>query len=104
MKNSKLHLIIGTVICVSTMILFLAFWNKLPDVVPLQITADGSAGNSFPKPSLVFGLPIIFAVFNLFRGVSLCREENPATSKFYIVPAFAVVAAIVSLIMGLNLQ
>lgn len=102
MKNGKKHLIIGTVICAATMLLFLAFNSKLPETVPIQFTTDGSVGNTLPKTLLVFGLPVIFAVLNLIRGVSLARKEKISAYNYYIIPGVTVVVSIVIIFMALN--
>jgi len=103
MKNEKKHLIIGTVICAATMLLFLAFSSKLPDIVPIQIATDGSVGNTLPKPVLVFGMPIVFAVVNLVRGSTLARKEKTSAYRFYIVPGIAVLISIGTIILALNM-
>jgi hypothetical protein len=102
MKNNKAHFIIGTAICVATLLLFLAFWERLPEAVAMQITIDGSAGNSVPKPVFVFGLPILFTAINLYKGLSLLQEEKTSIIKFYIVPGIAVVVSVLALLVGLN--
>ena len=102
MKSNRAHFVIGTAICAATLLLFLAFWERLPDVVAMQITTDGSAGNSAPKPVLVFGLPILFTAINIMKGLSLLQEEKPPVVRFYIVPAIAVAVSIFALLVGLN--
>jgi uncharacterized membrane protein len=94
MKDGKLHLIIGTLICAATMLLFLAFSGRLPENVPLQITVDGSAGNSLPKSLVIFGLPVIFVVVNLIRCIPLSRKQNSSVFGFYIIPGIAVLLSI----------
>ena len=102
MKNARVHLFVGTAICAATILVFLVFWDRLPDMVALQIRFDGSMGNSLPKPMLAFGLPIVTAIVNIVRGVSLSNEENPAVISFYTVPAFAVIATLAAVFFGLR--
>ena len=103
MQKRKIHLLIGTAICAATMLLFLSFWNKLPSNIPLQITVDGSAGNVVPKPLFVFGMPVIFAVINFFKGLSLINKENAATYHFYIIPGIALLLSALTLITALHI-
>lgn len=103
MKNRKKHIIIGTVICAATMFLFLAFSNKLPENVPVQITNNGSVGNTLPKPLLVFGMPVVYAVVNLIRVLQLARKEDASTYNYYIFPGIAVILSIVTLWTGLSM-
>jgi hypothetical protein len=103
MKKSKIHFIIGMAICAATLLLFLAFWERLPDVVAMQITIDGSAGNSVPKQVLVFGLPVLFTAINLYKGLSLLREDETSVIKFYIVPCIAIAVSTFALLVGLNI-
>ncbi|GHU57603.1 hypothetical protein AGMMS49975_23440 [Clostridia bacterium] len=103
MKNGKRHLIIGTAICAATMLLFLAFSSRLPENVPIQITIDGSAENTLPKPLFVFGMPVAFAVVNLIRGLSLSRKENATAYSFYIVPGIAILLSILTLVTALHM-
>jgi uncharacterized membrane protein len=103
MKNGKIHLIIGTAICAATMLLFLAFYNQLPESVPIQITIDGSVGNAIPKQLFVFGFPIIFVVVNLIKALQLARKENAPVCSFYIVPVIAVILSVLTLGFAMSL-
>ncbi|MDR1954040.1 MAG: DUF1648 domain-containing protein [Clostridiales Family XIII bacterium] len=103
MKTGKIHLIIGTALCAAIMLLFAAFWNRLPETVVIQIALDGSAGNTLPKPLFVFGMPLLFAVINIV-GLSFSKKENISVYRFYIVPAAAILVSIVILVMALNLN
>jgi hypothetical protein len=103
MKNGKMHLIIGTAVCAATMLMFLAFSSRLPDNVPIQITIDGFAGNTLPKPLFVFGMPVAFVAINLIRGLSLVKKENVATYSFYIIPGIAVLLSILTLVTALHM-
>jgi len=102
MKNGKTHLIIGTAICAATMLLFLAFNNKLPENVPIQITADGSAGNTLPKPLFIFGFPVVFVMVNLIKNLSRVREENTSAYTFYVIPGIALILSAATLWMALS--
>jgi hypothetical protein len=101
MKNGKIHLIIGTAICMATMLLFLAFSGRLPENVPLQITGNGSVGTSLPKSLVMFGLPVIFAAVNLIRSIPLTRKQDASVFGYYIIPGVAVLLSIAILWMAL---
>jgi hypothetical protein len=101
MKNAK-HIIIGTVVCAATLFIFLAFRGKLPENVPIQIRIDGSAGNTLPMPLFVFGAPIVFALANLVRGVSLAKEESALLYSFYVVPAISIVLSILMVVFAVS--
>jgi hypothetical protein len=102
MENEKKHLIIGIAICLATMLLFLAFWGRLPDPVPVQIALDGSIGNTLPKPVVVFGLPVIFAVLNALNWTK--TKKGASAVGFYIVPAIAIIISIAAVVLALRVQ
>lgn len=104
MKSNKIHIVLGTVICAATMLLFLAFNSKLPESIPIQITIDGSVGNTLPKPLFVFGLPVAFVAVNLIRSLSLAKKEDTSTYSFYIVPGIALLISAATLWLALSIQ
>jgi hypothetical protein len=101
MANGKKHLLISTIICAAPIFLFLAFYNTLPDVIPIQITFDGSVGNALPKPAFVFGFPAVFVVVNLAVAA---RKKVTAVYGYYIIPAIAVVLSVITLCMAFSLS
>lgn len=101
MKNRKIHAVIGSVICAATVLLFLAFWDRLPETIAIQMTTSGTAGNTLPKPLFVFGLPLIFLAINIFKSVPLLKKDDVAVYKFYIIPAVVVLISISILAMAL---
>lgn len=46
MKSTRKHVIISTVLCALTLAVFLAFYGKLPESVPVHFDSAGNA-NSF---------------------------------------------------------
>jgi len=103
MNGTKKHLVIGTAICAATILLFLVFNNQLPDLVPVQISIGGSVGNALPKPLVVFGMPVVFAVVNIVRGLLLVQRENTPAYQYYIIPGIAVLYSIVTILWALNM-
>jgi len=59
-SGQRLHLLLGTLICLATMGLLLAFRGSLPALVPLQFRLDGSTANYVPRDVFVFGVPLAF--------------------------------------------
>jgi uncharacterized membrane protein len=100
--NNKKHMLIGTIICASTMLLFLFFYKQLPTEVPLQITMDGSKGNALPKTLFVFGFPIIFVIVNLIKTISLVKNENISVYQFYLIPGIAIIISVLTLLLALK--
>ena len=63
MKNeSKKTLILTVIVCLLPMILGLAFYNKLPDKMPIHFTINDTPDNYASKNFALFGLPLIMAI------------------------------------------
>jgi len=88
--NNRVHLIVGSLICLATMALFLAFRNSLPESMPLQFRLDGSTANHIPRDLFVFGLPFVFAAANLYFSSRFLGSVRARPFWFYIVPAIVV--------------
>ncbi|MDR3148494.1 MAG: DUF1648 domain-containing protein [Oscillospiraceae bacterium] len=104
MKKRRLHLIAGTAICAATVLLFLAFNDRLPENIPIQIGVTGNVSKAVPKPLFVFGFPIVFSVINLINNLPRLKRGNVSSAKFYIVPAIAAVLAASALYIALNIS
>ena len=59
MKSSKKHIIISTLLCAMTLVVFLAFYGKLPESVPVHFDSSGNANSYLPRNIMVFGIPVI---------------------------------------------
>ena len=46
MKSATKHIVISTVLCALTLVVFLAFYNRLPESIPIHFDSAGVA-NSF---------------------------------------------------------
>ena len=55
----KKHIMIGSLICVATVLIFLVFWGKLPSDVPIHFDSNGNVNSVLPKTAVVFGTPAI---------------------------------------------
>ncbi|MDR2043334.1 MAG: DUF1648 domain-containing protein [Clostridium sp.] len=103
MKNKiAVHTVISTVICLLMMAIFLAFSAKLPNSVPIHWDTHGNVSNSIPKPWLVFGFPVAYALVNLIAAASLVVKKEKGLWKLYIVPAVAIIVTIIVLYLGLK--
>lgn len=98
MKNS---VIIGSVICFATLIIFLAFYKQLPAEVPIHFDNKGNVNSAWPREVVVFGIPIFFTIVNLISGYSLQKKGEFRMFMYYILPFIAVVVSIVVLVLAL---
>jgi len=101
--SNRQHLLISTLICLSTLLLFLAFRSRMPAMVPLQLQAGGVGGNHVPKDALVFGFPIILSIVNLYRGFFLLKAKGVRANSFYLIPVVAFLLAITTIVFALVL-
>jgi len=101
--SNRQHLLIGTLICLSTLLLFLVFRSRMPAMVPLQLQAGGVGGNHVPRDALVFGFPIILSLVNLYRGLFLLKANGVRANSFYLIPVVAYLLAITTIVFALVL-
>lgn len=45
------HIMIGSLICVATVLIFLVFWGKLPNDVPIHFDSNGDVNSAASKGS-----------------------------------------------------
>ena len=72
----KKHIMIGSLICVATVLIFLVFWGKLPSDVPIHFDSNGNVNSVLPKTAVVFGTPAICAILNVFSGFALMKKNE----------------------------
>jgi len=101
--GKRRHLLISTLICLGTVLLFLVFRASMPAMVPLQLQAGGVGGNHIPRNALVFGFPVVLALVNLYRGFFLTKAKGVKANSFYLIPAAAVLLAITTIVFALVL-
>ena len=75
----KKHIMIGSLICVATVLIFLVFWGKLPSDVPIHFDSNGNVNSVLPKTAVVFGTPAICAILNVF-----CFDEKERRKNIYV--------------------
>lgn len=102
MKSSKHHIIIGTVICALTLVVLLAFYNKLPEAVPVHFDTAGNANSYWSRNAVVFGIPVASVLINLIAGFALDKQENKTPIMFYLFPAISFVTTGIMLYLGMK--
>ena len=97
----KKHIMIGSLICVATVLIFLAFWGKLPSDVPIHFDSNGNVNSVLPKAAVVFGTPVICAILNVFSGFVLMKKNEERTFMYYLIPVISIIVAVVILVLAL---
>ena len=77
MKSATKHIVISTVLCALTLVVFLAFYNRLPESVPIHFDSAGVANSFWPRNVVVFGVPVACVLLNLISGFT--RDEKSRT-------------------------
>lgn len=72
-KKSRRTLILSVIICLLPMILGIAFYNKLPEQMPIHFTINNVPDNYAPKNFALFGIPVIMAIVQAICIISTTR-------------------------------
>ncbi|MCI8919929.1 MAG: DUF1648 domain-containing protein [Eubacterium sp.] len=102
MNTAKKHLILSTIFCALTLFIFLAFYQKLPESIPIHFDSSGSADSYCPRTAAVFGIPAASIVLNLLAAFSLTKKDSPSVFLYYAVPAASAVTALLVVYLALN--
>ena len=51
MKSATKHIVISTILCALTLVVFLAFYNRLPASIPVHFDSTGVANSFWPRSS-----------------------------------------------------
>ena len=94
----KKHIMIGSLICVATVLIFLVFWGKLPSDVPIHFDSNGNVNSVLPKTAVVFGTP---AILNVLSGFALMKKNEERTFMYYLIPVISIIVAVVILVLAL---
>lgn len=80
-------LAISSLICILPLIFGLIIWKKLPSKIPVHWNLKGEISSYSPKAFVVFAIPIICFVLNLFEHISveLKKRSGIDYGKFEIV-------------------
>jgi len=95
-------MIISTAVCALTLVIFLAFYSKLPESIPVHFDSAGNANSYWSRDIVVFGVPVACILLNLLAGFYLKKQEDSTPFMYYIVPAVAVIVTVVMIFLGLK--
>ncbi len=101
MKSSKKHIIFSTLLCAMTLVIFLAFYSKLPESVPVHFDFSGNANSYLPRNIVIFVIPTICILLNLLAGFKVSKQKDKAF-MFYIIPVVAIAVSVIMIYLGLK--
>lgn len=75
-KKSRKTFILSVIICLLPMVLGLAFYNKLPEQMPVHFTINDVPDNYAPKNFALFGIPLIMAIVQVICLIAVDIKTN----------------------------
>ena len=102
LKSATKHIVISTVLCALTLVVFLAFYNRLPESVPIHFDSAGVANSFWPRNVVVFGVPVACVLLNLISGFTVSQKENAKPYMYYIMAVVAFVATGIMIYLGMK--
>ena len=102
MKSATKHIVISTVLCALTLVVFLAFYNRLPESIPIHFDSAGVANSFCPRNVVVFGVPVACVLLNLISGFTVSQKENAKPYMYYIMAIVAFVATGIMIYLGMK--
>jgi len=96
MKSTTKHIILSTLLCILTLAVFLGFYSKLPQSVPVHFDSAGNPNSFWPRNALVLGGPAAFSV--AFR----LKAQEGKSFLYYITPVLAFVITGMLIYMGMK--
>ena len=102
MKSATKHIVISTILCALTLAVFLAFYNRLPESVPIHFDSAGVANSFWPRNVVVFGVPVACVLLNLISGFTVRQKENAKPYMYYIMAVVAFVATGIMIYLGMK--
>ena len=104
MENKK-TLILTVIICLLPMILGVAFYNMLPEQMPIHFTIGDTPDNYAPKNFVLFGIPVIIAIVQAICIITITKvnklknSENPKIIKImeWFIPIITVLLYIITI-------
>lgn len=101
MKSVTKHIVLSTLLCLLTIAVFLVFYSKLPQSVPVHFDSAGNPNSFWPRNALVFGGPAAYSVINLIVAFKL-RAQEGKSFLYYITPLLAFVITGMVIYMGMK--
>ena len=102
MKSSLKHVVFSTILCALTVFLFLAFYKRLPESIPVHFDATGNPNSFWPRNVVVFGGPIAYCIINLLIGLQFKKKEMKTAFVYYVMPLLAVVITGMVIYLGIK--
>ena len=83
-KKDKRILILSVIICLLPMALGIAFYDKLPEQMPIHFNIRGQADNYGPKNLVLFGIPVVMAIIQAICMTFTIKElKNDEKSMIF---------------------
>ena len=102
MKSATKHIVISTILCALTLVVFLAFYNRLPASIPVHFDSAGVANSFWPRNVVVFCVPVACVLLNLISGFTVRQKENAKPYMYYIMAVVAFVATGIMIYLGMK--
>ena len=102
MKSSLKHVVFSTILCALTVFLFLAFYKRLPESIPVHFDATGNPNSFWPRNVVVFGGPIAYCIINLLIGLQFKKKEMKTAFVYYVMPLLAFVMTGMVIYLGIK--
>lgn len=105
--------LITSAVCLLPVLLGLAMWDRLPDLIPIHFDINNNPDNFSSKAFAVFGLPIIMVLFQGFNCyiTDLSTQKHKINKKFqsiskWIIPLILLIIHPTTMLyaMGVNLD
>jgi len=111
MKNNK-TLILTTVLCLLPILLGLALYDQLPDMVPIHFDMKGTPDNYAPKAVAVFCLPLLMAALNAICHIGMRKDKRTMEASpkillqltFWIPAVLSLILMPITLFMGMGVE
>ena len=102
-RKNKRTLILSVIICLLPMLLGIAFYNRLPEQMPIHFTINDVPDNYAPKNFALFGIPIIMAIVQAIciifttKANKLRNNEKPRILKImeWFIPIVTILVYII---------
>lgn len=108
-KSIKITVLLTTFICLLPIIMGTIFYKELPEQMAIHFNNAGEADNYMNKNLVLFGLPMLLAVLNLYHQFRLVTEPKKTNySKIllylsqWLIPVISVGAMSYTILVGLG--